>query len=126
MVQKTNTFTRRISILILLLLLTACSKDIEIFKGTVHTVDVEDKRVLVISQLKEQDLNKDFKEVLESSEYSQAIWVSGIVPFKYKRGDEVEVSYEASDDSFPAQVTAIQITNISEAVRALRGKMPAV
>jgi hypothetical protein len=66
----------------------------------------------VIYQLKEKDLNKDYKEVLDSGEYSQAIWLNKVASSKYKKGDEIEISYEVSDDSFPAQVTAKKITKI--------------
>ncbi|MGG1613951.1 DUF3221 domain-containing protein [Paenibacillus phoenicis] len=79
-------------------------------KGIVHTVDEENKKILVISHLKKEDLSKNYKEVLESNEYSQAIWVNKITPSKYKKGDEVTVFFEVSDDSFPAQVTAKKIT----------------
>lgn len=68
-----------------LLLVTACSKNDEVLKGIVHTIDVENKRILVISELKEEDLNKEYKEVLESNEYSQAIWVNKVAPSKYKK-----------------------------------------
>lgn len=60
----------------------------------VHTVDIENKRILVIYQLQEQDMNKDYQEVLTSNEYSQAIWVNQTEPSRYKKGDEIEISYE--------------------------------
>lgn len=92
-----------------LLGLAACSKEDNVFKGKVHTVDVENSRILVIAQLKEEDLDKNYNEVLESDMYSQAIWVNKVSPSKYKEGEEIEVFYQTSDDSFPAQVTANQI-----------------
>ncbi|ASA20285.1 DUF3221 domain-containing protein [Paenibacillus donghaensis] len=109
MFQKTSTITKWTLIFVFLLLVTACSNDDKVFKGIVHTVDVENKRILVISQIKEEDLSKDYKEVLESNKYSQAIWVNKVAPSKYKKGDEIEVFFKASDDSFPAQVTAKKI-----------------
>lgn len=96
-------------IFILVLLLTACSKDDTVFKGTVHTVDADNKRILVIAQLKEEDLSKSYKEVLGTNTYSQAIWVNEVSAAKYKKGEKIEVFYQTSDDSFPAQVTANQI-----------------
>ncbi|MNC42897.1 hypothetical protein D3C76_255090 [compost metagenome] len=116
MIQKTSAIMKRAPILFLvcLLLLTACSKEVEIFKGTVHTVDEENKRILVISQLKEEDLSKDYKEILDSGVYSHAIWVDEVATSKYKKGDEAEISYEASDDSFPAQVTPKKITKVKD------------
>ncbi|QQZ62473.1 DUF3221 domain-containing protein [Paenibacillus sonchi] len=113
MVHKNSTFKRTpILIFICLFLFTSCNKDVEIVIGTVHTIDVENKRILVIPHLKEQDLNKNYKEILNSSEYSQAIWVNKVSPSNYKQGDEIEISYTVSDDSFPAQVTANKITEI--------------
>ncbi|AIQ57838.1 hypothetical protein PBOR_13535 [Paenibacillus borealis] len=57
MVKKNTIFTRTpILIFICLFLLTSCNKDAEIFIGTVHTIDAENKRMLVISGLKEEDL----------------------------------------------------------------------
>ncbi|MNN17012.1 hypothetical protein D3C76_583800 [compost metagenome] len=111
MFQKTSTIKWTL-IFVFLLLVAACSKDDEVLKGIVHTVDVENKKILVISQLKEEDLNRDYKEVLEFSEYSQAIWVNKVEPSKYKKGDAIEVYFEVSDDSFPAQVTAKKIVKI--------------
>ncbi|WP_339250373.1 DUF3221 domain-containing protein [Paenibacillus sp. FSL P2-0089] len=96
-------------IFVFLLALAACSKGDNVLKGKVHTVDVENTRILVIAQLKEEDLNKNYKEVLETNMYSQAIWVNGVSPSKYKKGEEIEVFYQTSDDSFPAQVTASKI-----------------
>lgn len=61
-------------IFVFLLGLAACSKGDNVFKGKVHTVDVENTRILVIAQLKEEDLSKNYKEVLETNMYSQAIW----------------------------------------------------
>ncbi|MEK4004952.1 DUF3221 domain-containing protein [Paenibacillus sp. FSL H3-0333] len=98
-----------ILIFVFLLGLAACSKGDNVFKGKVHTVDVENTRILVIAQLKEEDLNKNYKEVLETNMYSQAIWVNKVSPSNYKKGDEIEVFYQTSDDSFPAQVTANKI-----------------
>ncbi|MEK4205287.1 MULTISPECIES: DUF3221 domain-containing protein [Paenibacillus] len=112
MIQKPRTTIKWTLIFIFLLLVTACSKNDEVLKGIVHTIDVENKRILVISELKEEDLNKEYKEVLESNEYSQAIWVNKVAPSKYKKGDEIKVFFEVSDDSFPAQVTAKKITKI--------------
>lgn len=106
---KTSTISKKALIFIFLLLVTACSKDDTVFKGTVHTVDADINRILVIAQLKEEDLDKNYKEVLETSMYSQAIWVNEVSPSKYKKGEEIEVFYQASDDSFPAQVTANKI-----------------
>ncbi|MEK5030603.1 DUF3221 domain-containing protein [Paenibacillus sp. FSL R7-0302] len=80
-----------------------------LFKGTVHTVDADNNRILVIAQLKEEDLDKNYKEVLGTNTYSQAIWVNEVSPSKYKKGEEIEVFYTTSDDSFPAQVTANKI-----------------
>lgn len=65
---------------------------------------------MVIYQLKEKDLHKDYKEVLDSGEYSQAIWLNKFASSKYKKGNEIEISYEVRDDSFPAQVTAKKST----------------
>lgn len=65
-----------------------------------------------IPQLKEEDLNKDYKIVLESYAYSQANWVNNIAPSKYKKGDEIEVFFEGRDDSYPAQVTAKRIVRV--------------
>lgn len=95
-----------------LLLLTACSSGSEMFIGTIHTVDADNKRILVISQLQKEDLNEDYKKLLESGGYSQVIWVSKVNPRKYKPGEEIEVLYEARDDSFPAQVNAKKITRL--------------
>ncbi|MEK4042357.1 DUF3221 domain-containing protein [Paenibacillus sp. FSL H8-0048] len=113
MFRKTNTITKWTLTIIFLLFVTACSKDDIHFKGIIHTVDLENKRILVISQLKEDDLGKNYKEVLESNDYSQAIWVNKITPSNYNKGDAVEVIYTASDDSFPAQVTAKKIVKSS-------------
>lgn len=110
-----NTILNKIPILIFicLFLLTSCNKDAEVFTGTVHTIDIENKRLLVISGLKEEDLKKSYKELLNSSEYAKIIWVSKVSPSKFKQGDELEITYTASDDSYPAQVTAKKITKIS-------------
>ncbi|ETT56328.1 DUF3221 domain-containing protein [Paenibacillus sp. FSL P4-0338] len=108
MLPKT-TISKWALIFMFLLVVTACSKDDTVFKGTVHTVDVDNKRILVIAQLKEEDLSKNYKEVLETNMYSQAIWVNEVSPSKYKKGEEIEVFYQTSDDSFPAQVTANKI-----------------
>lgn len=99
-------------ILSCLFLLIACSKNDERFNGVVHTIDTENMKMLVIHQLQEKDLDKDYKELLDSGEYPQAIWVNKIASSLYKKGDEIEVSFEASDDSFPAQVTAKEVTII--------------
>ncbi|WP_339241470.1 DUF3221 domain-containing protein [Paenibacillus sp. FSL F4-0243] len=112
MFQKPRTTIKWTLIFVFLLLVTACNKNDEVLKGIVHTIDLENKRILVISELKEEDLNKDYKEVLDSGEYSQAIWVSKVATSKYKKGDQIEISYDVSDDSFPAQVTAKKITKI--------------
>lgn len=114
MTHKINPSTRWTIIILLLLWVTACSKNDEALKGIVHTVDTENKRILVISQLKEEDLNKDYKVVLESNAYSQATWVNKVAPSKYKKGDEIKVFFGASDDSFPAQVTAKKIVKIKQ------------
>lgn len=70
------------------------------------------KRILVISQLQKEDVHEDYKKLIESGEYSQAIWVSKVNPRKYKIGEKIEVLYEGSDDSFPAQVTAKKIDKL--------------
>lgn len=57
----------------------------------------------MISELQKEDLNED---------YSQAIWVSKLELSKYKEGDEIEVLYEGSEDSYPALVTAKKITKL--------------
>lgn len=113
MLQKPSGIIKWTIIFVFLLLVTACSsKGDEVLKGIVHTIDTENKRILVISELKEEDLNKDYKEVINSNEYSQAIWVSKVTLSKYKKGDKIEVIFESSDDSFPAQVTANKIVKI--------------
>ncbi|MBY0012045.1 DUF3221 domain-containing protein [Paenibacillus typhae] len=114
MIQNLGSFIIRTSLILFscFFLLTACSKDVEVFNGIVHTVDFENKRILVISQLKDSDLNKDYKELLNSGEYSQVIWVNKVAPSEYEKGDEIEVSYESSDDSFPAQVNAKKIIKV--------------
>ncbi|MEK4514447.1 DUF3221 domain-containing protein [Paenibacillus sp. FSL H8-0122] len=109
MLLNTSTISKKALIFIFLLLVTACSKDDTLFKGTVHTVDADNNRILVIAQLKEEDLDKNYKEVLGTNTYSQAIWVNEVSPSKYKKGEEIEVFYTTSDDSFPAQVTANKI-----------------
>lgn len=111
MVQKKSSFIKKASITILsLFLLIACSKNNEMFNGIVHTIDKEDMKMLVIHQLREEDLDKDYKKLLDSGEYPKAIWVNKIALSKYEKGDEVDVFYEVSDDSFPAQVTAKKVT----------------
>lgn len=112
MLLKTSTISKKALIFILLLLITACSKDDIIFKGTVHTVDVDNNRILAIAPLKEEDLDKNYKEVLETNTYSQAIWVNEVSPSKYDKGEEIEVFYQTSDDSFPAQVKANKIVKL--------------
>ncbi|KHL97104.1 hypothetical protein QW71_02740 [Paenibacillus sp. IHB B 3415] len=118
MVQKNtifkNTILKKIPILIFicLFLLTSCNKDAEIFIGTVHTIDAENKRILVVSGLKEADFNKSSKELLNSNEYAKVIWVSKVSPSRFKQGDKIEITYTASDDSYPAQVTAKKISKI--------------
>ncbi|GIO84127.1 hypothetical protein J25TS5_10590 [Paenibacillus faecis] len=114
MVQKTSAVMKWALVFILMLLFPACNTEDEVLKGTVHTVDAENKRILVISQLKEADLNKDYEEVLGSNAYSQAVWVNTVTPSKYKKGDEIEVFYEVSNDSFPAQVTAKKMVRIKK------------
>ncbi|QUL52466.1 DUF3221 domain-containing protein [Paenibacillus tritici] len=109
MLQKIRTITTWTVIFVFLLFVTACGKEDTVFKGVIHTVDIEHKRILVISQLHEEDLGKEYKDVLESNKYSQAIWVNKIDPSNYNKGDVVEVFYTSSDDSFPAQVTAKKI-----------------
>lgn len=89
-----------------------CSSESELFIGTIHTVDTDNQRILVISQLHKEDLNEDYKKLIASGEYSQAIWVSKVAPSKYKQGDDIEVFYEGIDDSFPAQVTAKKINRL--------------
>ncbi|WP_339316588.1 DUF3221 domain-containing protein [Paenibacillus sp. FSL R10-2734] len=98
--------------IVCLLLLSACSSEGEKFIGTIHTIDTENKRILVVSQLQKEDIHEDYKKLIESGEYSQAIWVSKVNPRKYKIGEEIEVLYEGSDDSFPAQVTAKKIDKL--------------
>lgn len=98
--------------IVCLLLLTACSSEGEKFIGTIHTIDADNKRILVISQLQKEDIHEDYKKLIESGEYSQTIWVSKVNPRKYKIGEEIEVLYEGSDDSFPAQVTAKKIDKL--------------
>lgn len=113
MVQKTGSFIKMASLVLsCVFLLIACSKNNEMFNGVVHTIDMENMKMLVIHQLQENDLDKDYKELLDSGEYPQAIWVNKIASSLYKKGDEIEVSFEASDDSFPAQVTAKEVTII--------------
>jgi len=68
--------------------------------------------MLVIPQLQEEDLDVDYKKLLTSGEYPEAFWVSKIAPGAYEQGDKVEVLFEASDDSFPAQVTAKRIIKL--------------
>lgn len=92
MLLKTSTISKRALIFIFLLLVTACSKDDIGFKGTVHTVDADNGRILVIAQLKEEDLDKNYKEVLETNLYSQAIWVNEVSPSKYKRVKRLKCS----------------------------------
>lgn len=109
MTPKINPIIRWTFLILLLLWVAACNRNDEALTGTVHTIDVENKRILVISQLKEEDLNKDYKVVLESNAYSQATWVNNIAPSNYKKGDEIKVFFEGRDDSYPAQVTAKRI-----------------
>ncbi|NOU80362.1 DUF3221 domain-containing protein [Paenibacillus sp. LMG 31459] len=69
--------------------------------------------MLVVSGLKEEDSKKSYKELLNSNEYTKVIWVNKVSPSRFKQGDEIEITYTASDDSYPAQVTAKKITKIS-------------
>lgn len=98
--------------LVLIILLTACNSDSDSIIGTIHTKDTENQRMLVIPQLQEEDLDVDYKKLLTSGEYPEAFWVSKIASGAYEQGDKVEVLFEVSDDSFPAQVTAKRITKL--------------
>ncbi|WP_423803099.1 hypothetical protein [Paenibacillus pseudetheri] len=57
-------------------------------------------------------MHEDYKKLIESGEYSHTICISKVKPRKYKIGEEIEVLYEGSDDSFPAQVTVKKIDKL--------------
>ncbi|MGE7828870.1 DUF3221 domain-containing protein [Paenibacillus sp. NPDC093718] len=95
--------------------LTACnsSKSVyEILIGVVKEVDVENKKILVISGLKKEDLHEDYKVLIELKKYKEVLWVTGNDPSRFTIGEEVEISFNSIEDSYPGQVTAKKITKL--------------
>ncbi|MGG4341486.1 DUF3221 domain-containing protein [Paenibacillus lautus] len=98
-----------------LFFLTACSSsksDYETLTGVVKEIDVENKKILVISGLKKEDLQEDYKVLIELKKYKEVLWVSGIDSSKFTIGEKVEISYNSIEDSYPGQVTAKNITKL--------------
>ena len=95
-----------------LFLLIGCDSHAEKFTGTIVNIDAANKQILVISHLEIEDLHVDYKDLLKSGKYREVIWVKNVNPNKYKVGEEIEVTYHARDDSYPAQISSAKITKL--------------
>ncbi|WP_336763264.1 DUF3221 domain-containing protein [Paenibacillus sp. USHLN196] len=109
-------FMKVLLICSLLFILSACtifnSNDQQV-QGYVKEIDQSNKRILVISDLVPEDLQEDTNKLIQSNKYSEVYWVSGINLSKFNVGDEIEITYDTLETSYPGILTAKKYTKLA-------------
>lgn len=98
-----------------LLLLGACgipSSEDRSVQGTLKDIDQVNNRILVISDLATDDLEEDTNKLIQSNKYSEVYWGSGVNLSEFNVGDEIVITFETIETSYPGLVTAKKYTKL--------------
>ncbi|MEY8739184.1 DUF3221 domain-containing protein [Paenibacillus tundrae] len=98
-----------------LLLLSACgipSSEDRSVQGTVKDIDRVNNRFLVIKDLATDDLEEDTNKLIQSNKYSEVYWVSGVNLSEINIGDEIDITYDSLETSYPGILTAKKYTKL--------------
>ncbi|WP_145045010.1 DUF3221 domain-containing protein [Paenibacillus xylanexedens] len=71
-----------------------------------------DIHVLVIKDLATDDLEEDTNKLIQSNKYSEVYWISGVNLSEINIGDEIDITYDSLETSYPGILTAKKYTKL--------------
>ena len=104
-------YKRTFPITLLLLILIGCQVNgTPSLQGTI--ADKERNKLLVIADLPPGHEAYDIQHILGSGDFPEAYWIQTSIFNNFKIGDQVEVWFSYTQDSYPAQAKAKKINRL--------------
>jgi len=100
-----------LSITLLFIILTGCNVEGEPgIQGTI--ADKDRNKLLVIVGLPQEQEAYDIQQILDTGDFPEAYWIETSAFHNFKIGDQVEVWFSYTQDSYPAQTKAEKIKKL--------------